>query len=166
MYIYLFGQLRYHTLSSSLQGFNCFWRQILTLRFTHGAYANVHRRKQQQEKDNMEKMSHTTESSNETFNGLIDDGSTISFVDSDLRNRIMSSTIRRPIDLGVSGLNRATQEIRSEEIILPLHNQNGTKFDVEAIVIEKIFWHTTVSLFLRKMFVTLCKNFIICFCSS
>ena len=33
--IYLFRQLRYHTLSSSLWGINCFWRQIFTLRFTH-----------------------------------------------------------------------------------------------------------------------------------
>lgn len=35
LYIYLFRQLRYHTLSSSLWGINCFWRQIFTLRFTH-----------------------------------------------------------------------------------------------------------------------------------
>ena len=59
LYIYLFRQLRYHTLRSSLWGFNCFWRQIFTLRFTHHdpRYANMPR-KRRKHRRRYWKMSH------------------------------------------------------------------------------------------------------------
>ena len=59
----------------------------------------------------------TTNQGLQTFNGLLDDGSTISFIDADLRNQIVGAR-STPIDLGVSGLNGTNQEIRSEEIVL------------------------------------------------
>ena len=79
----------------------------------------------------------TTNQGLQTFNGLLDDGSTISFIDADLRNQIVGAR-STPIDLGVSGLNGTNQEIRSEEIVLSLYNQEGKKFEIEAIVIQKI----------------------------
>ena len=44
----------------------------------------------------------------------------------------------RPVDFGVSGINGSGQEIRSEEVLLPLFNPENKRFDVEAVVIERV----------------------------
>ena len=59
-----------------------------------------------------------------TFNAIIDDGSTVTFVDSNLKNSLINIQTT-PINFGVSGINGTGQDIQSEEIKLSLYNQDN-----------------------------------------
>ena len=72
-----------------------------------------------------------------TFNAIIDDGSTVTFVDSNLKNSLINIQTT-PINFGVSGINGTGQDIQSEEIKLSLYNQDNKEFIIDAIVIDKI----------------------------
>ena len=73
----------------------------------------------------------------ETFNGVIDDGSTLTFISQNLR-QMFSDLKCRIICCKTSGLNGVEQEINNEEIILPILDQLGRTILVEAIVVDKI----------------------------
>ena len=73
----------------------------------------------------------------ETFNGVIDDGSTLTFISQNLR-QMFSDLKCRIIYCRTSGLNGVEQEINNEEIILPILDQLGRTILVEAIVVDKI----------------------------
>ena len=74
---------------------------------------------------------------NHTFNGVIDDGSTLTFISKDLRQKIPNLKCRI-ISCTTSGLNGLEQEINNEEIILPILDQLNRTILVEAIVVDKI----------------------------
>ena len=71
------------------------------------------------------------------FNGVIDDGSTLTFISQSLRNKLPKLRYRI-ISCKTSGLNGQEQEINNEEIILPILDALGQKILVEAIVVEQI----------------------------
>ena len=72
-----------------------------------------------------------------TFNGVIDDGSTLTFISQHLRQKIPHLKWRT-INCKTSGLNGQEQEINNEEIILPILDQQGKIVLVEAIVVDNI----------------------------
>ena len=74
---------------------------------------------------------------NGTFNGVIDDGSTLTFISQSLRQKIPDLKWRI-ISCKTSGLNGQEQEINNEEIILPILDQLGRTVFVEAIVVDQI----------------------------
>ena len=71
------------------------------------------------------------------FNGVIDDGSTLTFISQSLRNKLPKLRYRI-ISCKTSGLNGQEQEINNEEVILPILDALGQKILVEAIVVEQI----------------------------
>ena len=71
------------------------------------------------------------------FNGIIDDGSTLTFISQSLRQKF-SNLRHRFISCKTSGLNGQEQEINNEEIILPILDIFGRRILVEAIVVEQI----------------------------
>ena len=72
-----------------------------------------------------------------TFNGVIDDGSTLTFISQSLRQKF-SNLKCRIISCKTSGLNGLEQEINNEEILLPILDQQNRTILVEAIVVDKI----------------------------
>ena len=71
------------------------------------------------------------------YNLVIDDGSTLSFIDKSLRDTIPNLKTRT-IKCKVSGLNGQSQEIQNEEVVVPLLNQSGEVILVEAVVVDEI----------------------------
>ena len=87
------------------------------------------------------------------FNGVIDDGSTLTFISQKLRQRLPNLKCR-VISCRTSGLNGQEQEINNEEVILPILDIFGRRILVEAIVVEQI--NPNISL---PDFDKLCKTF-------
>ena len=73
----------------------------------------------------------------EVFNALIDDGSTISFIDKNLRKMIPNERSSQ-VNLGFSGVNGSSQTLKTESLHLSLLNQNGEEFRIKVLVVDKI----------------------------
>ena len=67
----------------------------------------------------------------EVFNALIDDGSTISFIDKNLRKMIPNERSSQ-VNLGFSGVNGSSQTLKTESLHLSLLNQNGEEFRIKS----------------------------------
>ena len=76
-------------------------------------------------------------SNNELCNSIIDDGSTVNFIERKLRDRL-TNLPSKMVQCEVTGINNSTQKIHNEEVLVPIFNYNGDRFIVEAIVIDSI----------------------------
>ena len=72
-----------------------------------------------------------------TLNGVIDDGSTLSFISKQLRDLLLNLK-SRTINCLISGLNGQEQEINNEEVIIPIQDSQGKTITVEFIVVNEI----------------------------
>ena len=71
------------------------------------------------------------------LNGVIDDGSTLSFISRRRRNELPKLK-SRIISCLISGLNGQEQNINNEEIILPIYDITGRIHTIEVIVVDEI----------------------------
>ena len=71
-------------------------------------------------------------------NGVVDDGSTLSFISQSLRQNL-SHLKSRTVRCEVTGINNSSQQIINEEVTVPIFSTtHSAKFLVEAIVVEQI----------------------------
>ena len=73
----------------------------------------------------------------EICNALIDDGSTISFIDKNLK-KLISHEKSSQVNLGFSGVNGSSQTLKTESLHISLHNQTGDEFRIKVLVVDKI----------------------------
>ena len=79
----------------------------------------------------------TYENTVKVFNALIDDGSTISFIDKDMR-KYFPNEHSSPVNLGFSGVNGVNQTLQTETLCISLHNQEREEFRIKVLVVDKI----------------------------